>query len=717
MKRSRLLAPIAAAYVLVCAPYFASAALQLERQKPVYMDADKLGYDQQNAIVVALGNVRVVQGQSTLYADRITYYQQQNVVRAKGNIRVQDAKSGETYYADQVQLKDDLMQGVIANFRVRLADNSQFAAREAERIDQQTIKLRKAVYSPCKICEGEDPFWQMKADNVTIDDKEQRVTYDDVTLEMLGIPVMYTPYFSHPTPDADSKSGFLIPTYEQNSNLGLTAQIPYYFAIAPDRDATLTPFFTSKEGLVMIGEYRQLFDSGHLKLEGSMTYPNERDDFGVKLSDHEFRGHLYAEGKTALNEQWDAGFNLRRASDDTYLRRYGFGSPRSLTSRLYSEGRYGRSYALIEGLSFQGLDARDDPATEPFVMPLAEGYYESEAGLLGIKGLRQYASLSTQIIHRQEEANSRRLSLIHGGKLPITTSGGHLLDVTLQNRMDVYSVENLPQMRSAGGTIDSEQTRYVPTAAVKWRYPLINRSASGQSSVTIEPTVLAIARPSGGNRDKIPNEDNVIVEFSEANLFEINPFPGYDTVDEGSRIAYGLGGHWWLGDTKSVFFNVGQSVSFDSETPFPYNDDPGEHLSDYVGRMSFHYDPFELHYRFRLDQENLGFNNQSVGLRFAYSPIRLDLDYVTFKDDAFLDTREEIATTAALDVTEEWTLQGYVRRDLQRNQMLYAGGGAVYHNECFTLDAAFSRAFVEDRDLRQDTVFSLRLAFRNLTEL
>lgn len=690
-----------------------AAQQQLNTSKPVYMDADKLGYDQKNAIVVALGNVRVLQGESTLYADRITYYQNQNTVRAKGHIRVEDRSSGETYYADEVQLKDDLMQGVIANFRVRLSDNSQFAAREATRINAQEIQLRKAVYSPCDVCEGKNPFWQMKADNVTINDTEQEVVYDDVTLEMMGLPVFYTPYFSHPTPNADAKSGLLIPTYEQNNNLGFTVQAPYYFAMTPDREATVTPFFTSKEGLVMIGQYRQLFDDGQLQLDGSITYPHERDDFGTKLSNREYRGHIYAEGQMALSEHWGAGFDLKRASDDTYLRRYGFGSPRTLTSRLFTEGRYGRSYALVEGLSFQGLAADDDPATEPFVAPLAEGYYESEAGLWGMAGLRQYASANTQIIYRQEETQSRRLSLTQGLKLPIATSGGHLLDVTLQNRIDVYSVENLTDTQ--GQNIDSEQTRYIPTAAVKWRYPLIRKGSN--NSLTIEPTLLAIARPSGGNRDKIPNEDNVIVEFSEANLFEINPFPGYDTIDEGSRVAYGLSGHWWLGDERNLFFNVGQSVSFDSETPFPYNDDPGEHLSDYVGRVSFNYDPFEVHYRFRLDQENLGFNNQSIGLRFAYNPVRFDLDYITFKDDAFLDTREEVVASAAVDVSEEWTINGYMRRDLLLNQMLYAGGGVTYHNECFTLDTAFSRAFVEDRDLKQDTVFSFRVSFKNLTEL
>ena len=690
----------------------ASAEPQLDASTPVYMDADKLGYDQEKAIVIALGNVRVVQGDSTLYAERITYYQNQNIVRAKGKIRVEDRARGETYYADEVQLKDDLMQGIIANFRVRLADNSQFAAREAERISETQINLTKAVYSPCKVCEGKSPFWQMKAGEVEINDEEQKVTYDDVTLEMMGLPVLYTPYFSHPTPNADAKSGFLIPTYSQNSNLGLTVRTPYYLALAPDREATITPLMTSDEGLVMIGEYNQLFDHGYLQSEASITYPKERDDFGVQLDKREVRGHLYAEGQTALNPNWSAGFEFKRTTDDTYLRRYGFGSPRSLTSKLFTQGRYGRSYALLEGLSFQGLDADDDPKTEPFVLPLAEGYYESDAGLWGVAGLRQFAGVNTQVIFREEETQSRRLSFSNGLKLPVATTGGHLLDITLQNRLDFYSVENL---ELSGQEQDGEEVRAIPTAALKWRYPLIR--ARENSSITIEPTVLAVARPSGGNRGEIPNEDNVIAEFSEANLFEINPFPGLDTVDEGSRIAYGFSGHWWMGSKRNLYFTAGQSVSFDSETPFPYNDDPGEHLSDYVGRVAFDYDPFELSYRFRLDQEDATFNNQSVGLRFAYHPLVFEVDYITFENDAFLDDSEELVMTASLALTDAWSVNGNLRRDLLLNQMLYAGGGVTYSNDCFTLETAFSRAFIEDRDVEQDTTFTMRVSFKNLTEL
>jgi LPS-assembly protein len=703
------------ALTIGCACFSAWAQPILAPNQPVYMEAQRLGVDEQNAIVVALGDVRVRQGDSVLHADRITYYQQRNIVRASGNVRVEDHQRGGTYYADEVELKDDLLQGVIANFRVRLADNSQFAARRAERVDESTIKLEKAVYSPCLVCEDKSPFWQIRAQEVTIDDAAQKVSYEDVTLQMMGVPVFYTPLFSHPTPNADAKSGFLAPSFSNNSNLGITTKTPYYFAISPDRDATLTPYLTSKEGPVLIGEYRQLFDQAALNITASGTYPYDRNDQGARLDNRQFRGHLFSDARISYAQHWESGYDINLASDDTYLLRYGFGSQRSLTSRLFTEGRDGRNYALLEGIAFQGLDARSRSATQPYILPLAEAHMESDAGLFNIAGLRHFTHANTQNIYRREELTSRRVSVGHGFTLPYITQGGHLLDLGIEQQLDYIAAEQkATQTQSA---ISDDRLRYIPTASARWRLPLIQHTPNA-GSITLEPTVLAVARPNGGNRAApFANEDNLTAELHDANLFSVNPFPGYDTVDDGSRIAYGMNGHWWLGQGRDLFFVLGQNYSFNQNTPFPYSDEPNTHFSDYIGRLSVSLDPIEVHYRMRASQHNFDINKHSINLRANLSPITLDATYLSFADDPFWDKRKEIYAAARLGLTDHWSVHGNARRNLALNEMVSAGLGFTYQNECFTLETAFSRAFVEDRDLRKDTAFHLRVLFANLTEL
>src|SRR3546814_4114716 len=88
-------------------------------------------------------------------------------------------------------------------------------------------------------------------------------------MEMWGVPVMYAPYFFHADPSVKQKTGFLTPTLGSDSDLGWLAHIPFHFAIAPNQDATLTPIFMSKAGVIGAGEYRYLSDRGRIELEGS----------------------------------------------------------------------------------------------------------------------------------------------------------------------------------------------------------------------------------------------------------------------------------------------------------------------------------------------------------------------------------------------------------------------------------------------------------------
>ncbi|MCI5049257.1 MAG: LPS assembly protein LptD [Rickettsiales bacterium] len=673
------------------------------------MQADQLGYDQKNAIVVAQGNVEVAQGQTKLLAQRITYYQNYNVVRADGNVRVIDAK-GEVYYADQVQLRDDLMEGVVKRFRALMSDNSQFTAHEARRLSEDYVELTKALYTPCEVCEGESPFWQIKADKIAVDGKKQRVYYDDVTLEFMGVPVAYAPYFFHPTPEAERKSGFLKPEYSQSSNLGTMVKVPYYWNISPDMDATITPIFTSEEGIIMQGEYRQMFDDGQMQFNGSITYPDKRDAQGLVIDDREIRGHIFAQGYYNLDEHWRSGFDVQRSTDDTYLRKYRYGNHESLNSRIYTEGVYGRSYIDIEAMAFQGLRSTDDPDREPLILPLATGYYESDPMW---HGSRYFLSANTQVVTRDEGDKSARFSTSAGYKLPHVTEGGHVFESEMKVRTDVYSISETTL--NNGQSYEGEEVRVIPQASLKWRYPLLKQW--NESSLILEPTVLAVASTNGNNPDEIPNEDNRIVEFSDAVLFSTERFPGYDTVDEGSRIAYGMRGQWLMDDDTNVQFMFGQNFSFEDDTPYPYNNEPGESFSDYVGRLAVSYNPVTVAYRFRLDQHDFKPNTNALEVAYTSSSFSFRTHYVSLDNDNFLLEREEILMALQLALSDEWSINGSMRRDLLTESMIYAGGGLTYQNDCFMLQTGVNRSYIRDRDVEPDTNFTVRVAFKNLNSL
>lgn len=695
---------------LLLAPVAAMAAPVEDTQQPVLMEAERMGYDRNNRIVVALGKVEVVQGDTIVLADRIAYYQDHDIVRAKGNVTMVEP-NGTVYFADELELRDGLKQGVVNNFHIRMSDNSLFAARQAERVNADVVKLRKAVYSPCKLCpeqvaERKAPLWQIKADKVRIDEKEQVVTYRDAYFEVLGTPVAYTPYFTHPTPGADRKSGILTPEYSQTSQLGTVVKVPVYVDIAPDKDATLTPHITSEEGPVLEGEYRQLTDKGAYQFNGSVTYPRDRDAEGRVISGREFRGHVFAKGNSQIDDAWRWGFDINRASDDTYLRRYRFGIQESLASRVYADYVRERDYIQVHTMAFQGLEADDDQDTIPFILPGIRSHIESAPMRYGS---RLYAETDAAIITRKLGADSRRVALNTGAALPYTTDGGHVLSAEASLRSDLYSVSNLEQ--ADGAQFSGTESRFVPTLALRWKYPLI--TYVDDASLIVEPVAELVASSNGNNPSTIPNEDSLSPDFSDINLFSDHRFTGVDRVENGTRAIYGVRSQYQFAPGRNINAMLGQNYHLAGDAVFPLGDG-SDNLSDYVGHVGLQYDPLDLSYRLRLDQEALSMRRSEIRAAWTGTWLNAGVDYIYIDNDPFLESRRQLVGSSALRLSENWTWLLAGQRDLEAEETITASTGLVFYYDCISVLTQLRRDYIRDRDIEPDTSISVRLSLKNL---
>ena len=690
-------------------PVKASPAQNVSRTAPVLLTANEMGYDRKNALVVAIGKVEAVQNGTTLLADRITYNQTTGEVRATGHVSIRQP-DGNVYFANDVTLKDDMQAGIVQNFRARLSDNSLFAAREGQRVNKDVTKMRDAVYSPCKLCaEKKNPLWQVKAKRIRVDQQKEEVVYRNASLEFFGVPVMWTPYFKHATPGAHSKPGFLIPEYGGSTLLGNYIKTPVFYPFSSNADLTLTPMFITDEAPILFGQFRHLVDNGYYQIDGSITDPQRRDDYGNLESGNEIRGHIKALGDFDLGNDWRWGFDIYRSTDDTYLYRYNINIVDTLTSRVYLEKVKDREYASIEGLAFQGLTLQDDPATSPLVLPLASYSYESDP-LWG--GSRYHFDASSMILTRRKGPLSRRLSFGGGYKVPYITPGGQVFEASASARLDGYSVENVVQPN--GPDYDGFTGRFTPEVALDWRYPLLKTFDNGQS-LLLEPTVNLAASPSDDNFNHIPNEDSQVLEFSDINLFSTNRFPGYDRIETGPRASYGLRGQYQMRPSRTLEWLMGQSYQSNEDNAFPLTNDLVNNHSDYVGRVALDWDDWlYAAYRTRLDKDTLATLRSEVSGGLNLSPVHLNVDYLKLNDDPYLSNREDLVGSASYELTKEWTASTVVRRDIYNNQMVSADLGLGYLDECFGVFGALSRSLIRDRDVRPATSFIVRVTMKNL---
>lgn len=722
MRRSTAALVLALATALAAAGPAAGQAPP-SKERPALLQADEVVYDEQQGIVTARGNVEVSQDERILLADSLSYNLQTDVITAQGEVALLEP-DGKVFFADYVQLTGDLREGAIRAIRVLLTDRSRLAAASGERTGGNRTEFRRGVFSPCELCKEDPtrpPLWQIKAVEVIHDEEAQVIQYRDAWLEMFGLPVLYTPFFQHPDPTVDRQSGFLAPSFRvAEETLGFSTQIPYFWAISDSDDATFAPIFSTERNPVFAGQYRRRFARGSIELNGSGTV-QDREVTGNRIENDVVRGHVDSFGRFDIDDTWRWGFDVNRASDDTYLRLYDFpkATERTLTSRVFTEGFRGRNYMAVNAYSFQGL-RRDDNAQQPIVLPEIDYSFQSEPGFASGT---YFVDANSLILTRLEGRDSRRLSLAAGWTLPYVTPGGLVTSLTASARGDAYWVNDVDPDSDAvdpdpDQAINDELTgRIFPQLSLRASYPLAGELARWRQ--VLEPEAQVVLAPESGNPDEIPNEDSIDFEFDDTNLFRPNRFTGLDRVDTGQRLDYGLTYSLYGADGGFANAFIGQSYRLSGGGEFARGSGVRDGLSDIVGRLDLRpWSGVRAVYRFRLDDEDLGSERQELDLRLGPRAFNVSLDYSFFNgtEDRFGD-REELVAGVRTQLSQYWSLRARQRRDLQTGQALTTEVGLTYQDECFLISLTAARDEFRDREIEpEDSVF-VRLIFKHLGEL
>lgn len=674
----------------------------VSQSEGIVFSADYLTYDSETRIVRATGAVKASQAERVIVADEIQYDEAKDLVTAKGNITLFEP-SGEVTFADEMELTGDLKAGVIANVRIILADGARLAAAEADRTEGNKTTAHKAVYSPCFLCPT-DPdtplLWQVKAVKVVHQQDDKIIEFYDARLEIADVPVFYLPYFYTPDPTVKRKSGFLIPTVGQSSDLGFLTQIPYYWVISPYSDMTITPWFMTEEGVLLEAEYRQRLQHGKIRTEGMIT----RD------SRDQIRGFINSQIRYDIDETWRAGIDARRTTNSTFPRTYGDLEARTLTQQGYAEGFFGNDYLSANAIAFQGLDDEDKQSQIPVAAPWIDYQYVSRPDRLGgITNVR----LDGLALTRDDGNDTRRLSARANWQLPFAGPIGDIYTVSLALWGDGYDVSDL--QLTNGSDFNGTQGRVVPMGSLSWSLPLI--STGETLTQIIEPRVELVGAPNYGNPQRIPNEDSQDFELEDTNVFGLRRYPGLDRVEEGSRVNYGvkwqgLGGNW---SNASVF--VGQVYRFRDDNTFPDRSGIEGNVSDFVSAVQYSPGPYvDLIYRNRFGSTDFDMHRQEITSSVGVPAIRVDTTYVNYQGqpNVGLDFREEVNFGLNTKWTRYWRNRIFGTYEFSADSWRTLGTRLTYEDECMFFSAEVRRRNIRDQNLQPSTGVFFRVGFKTL---
>lgn len=713
------------------------------REDGFYLEAQTVGEDRENNLIIARGSVQGRYRGRTIRADEIIYNTKSGLVTARGHAQIINP-DGTVQYADEIALDEDLRAGVATGFAARLERDYKVTAASAVRRSENVNELNRAIFTPCEICtpdgKPKQPSFDIMAEKVVQDRANRVVYYRNATVRLFGIPVLYAPVFWHPDPSAEAASGLLMPQVEFDRARGGSYTQPYLWVISPSADLTIAPQFNTNVHPMLQGDYRQRFWSGELSARWGYTYERDFDNEGDKFGDAESRGYVLADGRFAIDRAWRWGFAAEFASDDTFFDRYSvdgvntrglfLNDSRRLLSQVYTVRQTERSYLSIAALNFQSLRFETDPLNPairrpedddalPVIAPLIEGRWEPEGEILGGR-LRVHGSAVA--IERREQfldpfapridgVDSRRASIEADWRSSFTTSGGVRLEPFLTARADSYSLTDLPL-----GLDDESDSRANVTAGVDIRYPLFRRF--GDTTVVLEPMAQLAISPESDLNPLIPNEDSLVLEIDETNIFRPDRFPGFDLYEGGARMTVGGQATWrWGEGFREARVFLGRTFRAEPELAFPSESGFRNESSDWVVAGSVTpLDGVTAWTRARIDDSG-DVRRAEIAADWTTTRASGHIRYLVDEADAFDPTRlrrEEIETGGEFLVTSNWgfTFRGHydVRDDKWRRSEL----GLLYQDECLRLELVYERNDTRVGALRPSESVFLRLNLATL---
>lgn len=516
------------------------------------------------------GKVEIRQGERRIHTRDATYNPQDESFQVDQGVEYNDGQvtvRGEGAHIDR--------QGgaVFEGAQFELADrNARGSADRIRATTEGTLSLDRVSYTTCPLG-NED--WMLTASDIDISQRAGLGVGRGVRLDFKGVPLLYTPFISFPVGN-ERKSGFLFPTIGTSSRSGYSLEVPWYWNIAENYDATFAPIYFSKRGLKLDSEFRYLNAAGAGQLD--VQYLPDDREFGeerslihfVDQSDFTQRLRLNIDAANASDDEWFEDFGLGpEGTSVTYLNRS--------ASLTYLDDRW---LAILHAQNFQTIDFATEnrmpiaPANRPYTMlpqlAVRANFPDQPFGLTYGTDF-ELANFE----HNVEGLNTGwRADLAPEIRMPLRGAGVYI-EPSASWRYTRYKLSE-----DGAGLDDGEDTftRSAPVLSVDGGMVFERLFGSRKQRLSsIEPRFMYLYVPYR-NQDDLPVFDTELADLNLVQLFRTNRYVGADRLGDANQLAIGFTSRWLDANTGEQYIaaTVGQAYYFDR----PRVTLPGETLDD-----------------------------------------------------------------------------------------------------------------------------------------
>ncbi len=679
--------------------------------------------------IEARGQVVIHNLRERMEADWLRYDQVADEAHAKGGVvfmRGRDRMAGKEL---KLRLTDRL--GAMAEVRYELHGQAKTpGGREAvARGEAKTLhfqgadryQLDGATYTTCPVDKAD---WVLKTDELKLDYAASLGSARQVRVEYMNTPILYAPWMDFSLDDK-RKSGFLAPSYGVSSERGLELVTPWYWNIAPNRDATLIPRLMTKRGLQLGGEFRYLDESyrGDLGLE---YLPNDRvanrDRYlALWRHNHQFDRH------------WSAHLDVEGVSDDSYF--VDLSNQVNQTSQvnlprqaaLHYDLGWLKAKAMVQ--DFQTLQdpaapifepyrrlpqlsllaGRDEQGRYPFQWDAAaEFVYFDRANNDGVQGRRFHANPSVSYPLRAAFATVTP-------KLGWFFTRYDLDDSTLllRDTRDPLTVALPP-----GGFAST--TRSMPMFSLDSSLVLERDDRYfGKGFIqTLEPRLYYLYIPYR-NQDRIPVFDTGLGDLSMDQLFSENQYIGTDRINDANQLTMAVTSRFLERENgkERLAVTLGQRYYFgDQQVTFPGQAARSANSTDLLALVSGQLnDKFRVGAGLQFNTDDGALAKANLGGSWRDGPGRvLNADY-RYTNKRYATALNQIDLSAQWPLAPKWYGMGRLNYSLQDSRLVEGLAGVEYNAGCWSLRGVVQRLATTQNT--ESNAFFLQLELRGLTKL
>jgi LPS-assembly protein len=669
--------------------------------------ADRLTYDGKTEVAVATGLVRITYGPYVLTATKVVYDMKNKKFSANGSIVFREP-NGNVLEADFAELDDKFAEGFAEHVRALLTNDVTITAVYARRFENGVTVYEKATYTACKDCTDEDgnPLWRIVAGEVKHDNEEHTLYYKNAKLEIGGVPVFWTPYLEYPDPTVKRRTGFLLPSFA-GGTFGFGVRTPYFWEVAPNKDLTFTPLWTTKQGMLADLEWRHRLKSGIYSVRGYGIY--ELDP--VDNEPGPWRGAARTTGDFRINKTWTWGWDATYTDNRKFLNDYDLDSRDMAESNVHVTGLDDRNYAKAQLIHYRTLDEGEEQDLLPVALPFVTANYFVDDPIAGGELSFDFNAYSL----RRNDPDTRfalgteqtHVTGVAKWKRQMVSGMGALVTPFAEMRSDLFISENVPGATDSGDV----DTYLLPAAGIDIRMPFIGQHDAAQGVFT--PVFQIIASGNEPRQRDNGNEDAINLNFDTTSLFLSDRFSGFDRYEGGIRANTGIT-YTLLGENGGfVRASLGESFHIAGDNSFAAGSGLDGTSSDLVAGIAAQINEnVTFGYQARVEEDLSRINVQEAMLGLTFDRFSASLSYadvVAAANYGRPTSEEQVWGDGRVMLNEAWSLFGGFRYDIEGSNFMDKSIGVAFDCDCMKAELAYSQSEDDEGEIDHRLELSVEL--------